>query len=93
MRGEAGAAGGVRPRPAGRRGGRQARRPGGQARKLAGAAVFTWLCRAKIGGAADPATSPVSVWVVATSCLLLRHHAWRGTGVSPRYGNRRGQKC
>jgi len=24
---------------------------------------------------------------------LLRHHAWRGTGIWPRQGNRRGQKC
>jgi len=50
-------------------------------------------CRAKIGGAADPATSPVSAPVVATSSLSPRHHAWRGIGVSPCHGNRRGQKC
>ena len=25
--------------------------------------------------------------------LLPRHHAWRGTGIWPRQGNRRGQKC
>jgi len=49
--------------------------------------------RAKIGGAADPATSPISALIVAASSLTPRHHAWRGTGVSPRHGNRRGQKC
>jgi len=31
--------------------------------------------RAKIGGAADPATSPINVPVVATSTLSPRHHA------------------
>jgi len=41
-------------------------------------------CRAKIGGAVDHAMSPVSDPIVVTSCLLPRHHAWRGTGVSPR---------
>ena len=33
--------------------------------------------RVKIGGAVDPAMSSVSVPVVATSTLSLRHHAWR----------------
>ena len=32
-------------------------------------------CRAKIGGAADPATSPVNGLIVATSPLSPRHHA------------------
>ena len=50
-------------------------------------------CRANIGGAADPATSPVSGPGRRHVILLPRYHAWRGTGVSPRHGNRRGQKC
>ena len=48
---------------------------------------------AKIGGAADFATSPVSIPGRRHIIRLPRHHAWRGTCVSPRHGNRRGQKC
>jgi len=50
------------------------------------------LRRVKIGGVADPTTSPVSVPVIATSSLSPRHHAWHGTDVSPRRANRRGKK-
>ena len=49
--------------------------------------------RAKIGGATDPATSPVSSPSRRHVNLPLRHHAWRGTGVSPRHDNRHAQKC
>jgi len=49
-------------------------------------------CRAKIGGAADPATSPVSSPGRRHVILPPRHHAWRGIGVSPRHGNMRGKK-
>ena len=50
-------------------------------------------CRAKIGGAASPTTSPVSENGRRHVSLLPRHHAWHGTGIWPRQGNRRGQKC
>jgi len=50
-------------------------------------------CRAKIGGVADPATSPVNNPGRRHVILPPHHHAWRGTGVSPRHGNRRDQKC
>jgi len=36
-------------------------------------------CRAKIDGAADPATSSVSGPGLHHATLLPRHHAWRGT--------------
>ena len=50
-------------------------------------------CRAVVSGAADPTTSPVSSPGRRHVSLPPRHHAWRGTGVSPRHGNRRGKKC
>ena len=34
-------------------------------------------CRTNIGGAADPATSPVSGPILRHVTLLPRHHAWR----------------
>ena len=85
-----------RPGEQGRRWAGKQREGGSSGRYLPGTAA-SWAmarqCRAKIGGAADPATSPVSVPVVATSPLSPRHHAWSGTGFSPCHGNRRGQKC
>ena len=41
----------------------------------------------------SPATSAVSDCGRRHVSPLLRHHAWRGTGIWPRQGNRRGQKC
>ena len=38
-------------------------------------------CRAVGYGAAEPATSPVSAPIVATSSLSPRHHAWRGNAI------------
>ena len=39
-------------------------------------------CRAKIGGAADPATSPISGSDLRHVTLLPRHHAWRDRGIA-----------
>ena len=50
-------------------------------------------CRAKVGGAAGAATSAVPQASPRHVSPLPRHHAWRGTGIWPRQGNRRGQKC
>ena len=50
-------------------------------------------CRAKIGGAANPATSAVSDFGRRHVSPLPRYHAWRGTDIWSRQGNRRGQKC
>ena len=50
-------------------------------------------CRAKIGGAAEPATSAVSASGRRHVSPLPRHHARRGTGIWPHQDNRRGQKC
>ena len=41
----------------------------------------------------SPATSAVSASGRRHVSPLLRHHAWRGTGIWPRQGNRRDQKC
>ena len=41
----------------------------------------------------SPATSAVSASGRRHVSPLPRHHAWRGTGIWPRQGNRRGQKC
>ena len=49
--------------------------------------------RAVVYGAADPATSPVNNSGRRHVILPPRHHAWRGTDVSPRHGNRRSKKC
>ena len=50
-------------------------------------------CRVKIGDAAGPAPSAISYFGRRHVSPLPRHHAWRGTGIWPRAGNRRGQKC
>ena len=64
-----------------------------QARQPAEAGGRTWLCRATDLAAAGPVTSPVSAPGLRHVILPPRHHAWRGTGISPCHGNRHGQKC
>jgi len=63
---------------------------------------YIWLCRAMDQGASVSRQdrwrgSPCHVTgqrlVVTTLPISSRHHAWRGIGVLPRHGNRRGQKC
>ena len=54
---------------------------------------LAWHCRAKIAGAAGPAPSAVSAPGRHHVSHVPRHHAWRGTGIWPRQGNRSGQKC
>ena len=49
--------------------------------------------RAMIGGTVGPAPSAVSGPGYRHVSPVPRHHAWRGTGIWPRQGNRRGQKC
>ena len=41
----------------------------------------------------SPAPSAVSASGRRHVSSLPRRHAWRGTGIWPRQGNRRGQKC
>ena len=81
------AAGGGRDVQAARRG----RQVGLGRGPLAGSAappIRACQCRTKIGGAADPATSPVSVPVVVAPPCMARHRRF-----AARQGNRRGQKC
>ena len=80
------------------------RRLGGFAARAAGlaAGLYPALPRHGLGrGTAAPrsvARQSLSTSAVSTSGRrhvrpLPRHHAWRGTCIWPRQGNRRGQKC
>ena len=80
------------------------RRPGGLAARAAGlaaevlfgsAALRIWArhCRVKIGGAAEPCHVIGHDSDHRHVSPLPHHHGWRGTGIWPRQGNRRGQKC
>ena len=66
-------------------GGRAGVRAGGRARSryLSGPAAPSSVarhCRAKMGGAAGPATSTVNLSGSRHVSPLPRHHAWRDTG-------------
>ena len=55
----------------------------------------SWRCSAAPRSVARQslATSAVSASGRHHVSPMPRHHAWRGTGIWPRQGNRRGQKC
>ena len=103
-RGEAGraraAAGRALAAAFGRRAGRQGRRacgrPGSRAGYISAPAapqIRARPCRAMVGGATGPATSAAPPASPRHVSPVPRHHAWRGTGIWPRQGNRHGQKC
>jgi len=67
---------------------RRAQRPGGVA-----ARAVCLVHRTMQHGAAGPATSAAPPAAPRHVSPVLRRHAWRGIGIWPRQGNRRGQKC